>query len=296
MTVVQRTSGAMRLNPHLHVVFLDGAYHEDGTELVWNELGHLPTRAVGQVLEHAVGRMLHYLRRHGHLEIEHDVEEDDEPEAALCASAVSGREPRHTSSPRASPWRKRIGPRPAKPQEPTKADDDAAPKRKRGGYRAVDKPRRDLAPHICDRCPRVPSLQGADEARRHGDRAKERLPVAIAKEEAMATRVEWAERVERWERSRLSAEKFARREGYKPEQQSSWRWKLRADGPSQPSPSSLAEPPRFLPVHVVADASPVVTEPIEIALPNGRVVRVRPGFDPATLERVLALAAEETSC
>ncbi|WP_437476438.1 hypothetical protein WME75_26350 [Sorangium sp. So ce1014] len=32
----------------------------------------------------------------------------------------------------------------------------------------------------------------------------------------MATRVEWVERVERWERSRLSAEKFARREGYKP--------------------------------------------------------------------------------
>ncbi|WP_437688981.1 hypothetical protein [Sorangium sp. So ce176] len=82
------------------MVFLDGAYHEDGTELVWNELGHLRTREVGQVLEHAVGRMLRYLRRHGHLEIEHDVEADDEPEAALCASAVSGREPRHTSSPR----------------------------------------------------------------------------------------------------------------------------------------------------------------------------------------------------
>ncbi|WP_437939664.1 transposase zinc-binding domain-containing protein [Sorangium sp. So ce341] len=28
--------------------------------------------------------------------------------------------------------------------------------------------RRALAPHICDRCPRVPSLQGAGEARRHG--------------------------------------------------------------------------------------------------------------------------------
>ncbi|WP_437933934.1 transposase [Sorangium sp. So ce341] len=51
VTAVQRTSGDMRLNPHLHVVFLDGAYHEDGTELVWNELGHLPTRAVGQVRE-----------------------------------------------------------------------------------------------------------------------------------------------------------------------------------------------------------------------------------------------------
>src|SRR5689334_2935172 len=110
----------------------------------------------------------------------------------------------------------------------------------------------------------------------------------------MATRMEWAERVERWERSGLSAEKFARREGYNPKQLYWWRWKLRADGPSQPSPSPTTEPPRFLSVHVVADASPAVTEPIEIALPNGRVVRVRPGFDPATLERVLALAAEET--
>ncbi|WP_437905941.1 transposase zinc-binding domain-containing protein [Sorangium sp. So ce327] len=249
VTVVQRTSGDMGLNPHLHVVFLDGAYHEDGTELVWNELGHLRTGEIGQVLEHAVGRMLRYLRRHGHLEIEHDVEEDDEPEAALCASAVSGREPPagpqwlrglSPSSPSALAYdkplcaaldgftlhaatragahhaaareallryvlrppiakervepqqdclvrlslkrafadgtvavamdalsllcrrrgqrpaaalshrqargcarlgksptlaRKRIGPRPAKPEEPTKADDDAAPKRKRGGYR-----------------------------------------------------------------------------------------------------------------------------------------------------------------
>lgn len=112
----------------------------------------------------------------------------------------------------------------------------------------------------------------------------------------MATRVEWAERVARWERSGLSAEKFARREGYQPKQLYWWRWKLRADRPSRRSPSSLTEAPRFLPVHVVTDASVVTPEPIEIALPNGRVVRVRPGFDPATLERVLALAAEETPC
>lgn len=110
----------------------------------------------------------------------------------------------------------------------------------------------------------------------------------------MATRVEWTERVQRWERSGLSAEKFGRREGYKPKQLHWWRWKLRADALSPPSTSR--EAPRFLPVHVVADLSPAVAEPIEIALPNGRVVRVRPGFDPATLERVLALAAEETSC
>jgi hypothetical protein len=31
---VQRTSSDLRLDPHLHVVFLDGAYHEQDGELV----------------------------------------------------------------------------------------------------------------------------------------------------------------------------------------------------------------------------------------------------------------------
>lgn len=47
VAVVQRTSSDLRLNPHLHVLFLDGAYHEGGAELVWNELCHLQTREVG---------------------------------------------------------------------------------------------------------------------------------------------------------------------------------------------------------------------------------------------------------
>jgi hypothetical protein len=68
VTVVQRTSSDLRLNPHLHVVFLDGAYHEDGATLVWDELGHLETREVGEVLERAVRRMARYLRRHGAIE------------------------------------------------------------------------------------------------------------------------------------------------------------------------------------------------------------------------------------
>jgi hypothetical protein len=54
VTVVQRTSSDLRLNPHLHVVFLDGAYHEDGATLAWEELGHLKTREVGEVLEHSL--------------------------------------------------------------------------------------------------------------------------------------------------------------------------------------------------------------------------------------------------
>ncbi len=57
MTVVQRTSSDLRLNPHLHVVFLDGSY-QGGTvdeELVWREHGHLQTRDVGRVLERPIG-------------------------------------------------------------------------------------------------------------------------------------------------------------------------------------------------------------------------------------------------
>ena len=49
LTAVQRTSSHLRLNPHLHTVFLDGTYHQDGAALAWQELGHLRTREVGEV-------------------------------------------------------------------------------------------------------------------------------------------------------------------------------------------------------------------------------------------------------
>jgi hypothetical protein len=107
----------------------------------------------------------------------------------------------------------------------------------------------------------------------------------------MATRSEWIERLKRCERSGLDPAEFARREGLKPERLSWWRWKLRCSEPSPPPE------PRFLPVRVVASSPPPEAVPIEIALANGRIVRVRPGFDPTMLERVLAIAAEaEVSC
>jgi hypothetical protein len=53
----------------------------------------------------------------------------------------------------ASPWRERIGPRPAKPEEPAKADDEPVPKRKRGGYRPwAELLRRTLAIDVLE-CP-----------------------------------------------------------------------------------------------------------------------------------------------
>ena len=111
----------------------------------------------------------------------------------------------------------------------------------------------------------------------------------------MATRAEWEKRVQRWDKSGLSAAAFAAREGLAVKQLLWWRWKLR----TAPVAPAAATPLSFLPVHVVDRATPPATAsaPIEIVLPNGRIVRVPPGFDPALLGHVLTIAAEEgTPC
>jgi Putative transposase/Transposase zinc-binding domain len=108
VSAAQRTSSDLRLNPHLHVVALDGAYHEEEGELVWEGLGHLKTSAVGEVLEGSVVRIERYLRRRGLLRT---FDEDDEggteadPEGHLAASAVSGQAP-----PAGPQWVRRLAP------------------------------------------------------------------------------------------------------------------------------------------------------------------------------------------
>ncbi len=91
VTVAQRTSSDLRLNPHTHTVVLDGTWYESGGELIWQGLSHLRTREVGDVLWQAVDRITRYLRRHELLLDEEDEPED--PEAGLLASAVSGEAP-----------------------------------------------------------------------------------------------------------------------------------------------------------------------------------------------------------
>ena len=51
VTAVQRTSSGLRLNPHLHMMALDGTWCEKDGELAWEGLGHLRTSEVGEVLE-----------------------------------------------------------------------------------------------------------------------------------------------------------------------------------------------------------------------------------------------------
>jgi len=109
VVVVQRTSSDLKLHPHLHVLFLDGAYR--GAELSFTELPHLSTREVGEVLDLAVARIVKHLRRRGLLAAVDGPLFDDldttEPDghAALAASATSGRSP-----PAGPEWRRKSTP------------------------------------------------------------------------------------------------------------------------------------------------------------------------------------------
>ncbi len=104
---------------------------------------------------------------------------------------------------------------------------------------------------------------------------------------ARESRVVWARRVARWAKSGLSREEFAAREGVKATTLSWWRWYLGRDG-AAPARMLARPEPAFVEVEpVVVEA---VSERIEVALTNGRVVRVPMTFRDDALVRVLAAA------
>ena len=108
VTAVQKTSSDLRLNPHLHMIALDGTWCEKDGELAWEGLRHLGTSEVGEVLERVVRRMERHLRRSGQLRtLEDEAEADGEsdPEGNLAASAVSGQSP-----PAGPQWVSRLAP------------------------------------------------------------------------------------------------------------------------------------------------------------------------------------------
>jgi hypothetical protein len=99
--VVQRTSSDLRLNPHVHAVFLDGVFHEDARgEVRFRALPRHETEDVARVLEDAARRITRYLQRRGLFADDGGSEalaapEADEPLALaeLAATAASGMTP-----------------------------------------------------------------------------------------------------------------------------------------------------------------------------------------------------------
>jgi hypothetical protein len=101
VTVIQRSSSDMKLNPHLHVILVDGVYlpGPDGIPS-FRALPRLKTDEVGDVLQVARVRILRYLARRGvvrllpeALEIDNDLASRDPVLAQLAAAAVSGLPP-----------------------------------------------------------------------------------------------------------------------------------------------------------------------------------------------------------
>ena len=96
-------------------------------------------------------------------------------------------------------------------------------------------------------------------------------------------RGEWKRRVIEWLRSNERAAVYAKRTGISPRSLVWWRWRLEKDGEIAASTALVP----FLDVTAAGDHGPA---PIEIALGNGRIVRVPAVFDDALLARVLVIA------
>jgi hypothetical protein len=96
----------------------------------------------------------------------------------------------------------------------------------------------------------------------------------------------WRKRLVRWKASGLKAREFFEREGVTPTAFAHWRKEIAA----RDARRAEATEPLFVPVRVTS-----VPEPLEVALPGGRVVRVPPSFDPAHLRAVVA-ALEGVAC
>jgi hypothetical protein len=98
---------------------------------------------------------------------------------------------------------------------------------------------------------------------------------------------QWQRWISQWQTSGLSVREFCARQGLATASFYSWRRVLER---------RAAEQPAFVPVRVVADWPPPQASALELVLADGRAVRGAPGFDAATLRRLLALLEGDGPC
>jgi hypothetical protein len=91
---------------------------------------------------------------------------------------------------------------------------------------------------------------------------------------------QWRRWINQWRVSGLSVRGFCAQHGLASANFYHWRRVLERRAADQPA---------FVPVQVVADAVPAQASALEVVLADGRAVRVAPGFDAATLRRLLAV-------
>jgi hypothetical protein len=96
---------------------------------------------------------------------------------------------------------------------------------------------------------------------------------------------QWRQWLRDWRSSGLSVRAFCRLRGLSEPSFYAWRRTLQ-QRPAAP----------FVPVRVVADEAPATASPLELVLAGGRLLRVGPGFEAATLRQLLAVLEEVPPC
>ena len=94
------------------------------------------------------------------------------------------------------------------------------------------------------------------------------------------TERQWRHWIAEWRASGLSVRAFCGQRGLATPSFYHWRRVLER---------RAAEKVAFVPVQVVAEAVPALATALEVVLTDGRMVRVAPGFDAATLRQLLAV-------
>jgi hypothetical protein len=98
---------------------------------------------------------------------------------------------------------------------------------------------------------------------------------------------QWRRWLSQWRASGLSVRAFCAQHGLADANFYRWRRVLERRAREQPA---------FVPVQIVGDTPPPQASALELLLPDGRGVRVAPGFDEATLRRLLAVLQEGGAC
>lgn len=110
---------------------------------------------------------------------------------------------------------------------------------------------------------------------------------------ARESRAAWVLRVARWQRSGLTADRFAAQEGVNARTLAFWKWRLKRDGardlvrrPTRSAGKRVAFVELVAPKPAVMP-SETRSAVIEVVLPVGYCVRVAGGFERGTLAEVL---------
>jgi hypothetical protein len=106
----------------------------------------------------------------------------------------------------------------------------------------------------------------------------------------------WREAIRRWQHSGQTIREFCRQEKLKEGSFHSWRRTIARRDRSVASATPRQHKPTFVPLRVTPTPTAAAAVPLELVLDSGRVVRVSPGFDAATLQALLAILEEEPSC